>query len=545
MPTFEFSFKDFKKLVGKKLPNDEEKLWELLLKVKTEVEELKGDSLKLELADTNRPDMWCVEGLSRALKGALEIETGLDNYSCIKSGKEIIVEKSIDNIRPFIAGAIIKDLKLDNEIIKQLIQLQLKLDTTFGRSRKKSSIGIYDFDLIKFPIHYKALNPEDIVFTPLGFNKNMNALQILEEHPKGIEFGKILQEHDKYPVLIDSDNRILSLPPIINSNTLGKVTTKTKNVFVEVTGTHLKTVMGALNIIASTLIERKGKAENITVNYGKHKIITPDFSTKEFSIKKSSIKRRLGLDLTDSKIKELLRMARFDVKTIGKEKIVVLIPFYRTDIMHEVDVIEDIGIMYGYEGIDSNPVNISTNGSLHEITEYNEKVRNIVVGMEYQEVLTYTRTDKEVLENEDCVEIANLIGTKMNCLRNELIPGLLEFLSKNTHYEYPQKIFEIGTIFNKKKSKIAEEEHLCLISTHLNADFTESKQALEWIMNNLRINYEIKQEDNEYYIQGRCGTIVVKGKKVGSFGEINPRLLSKFNLENPAISIELNIEKIK
>lgn len=545
MPTFEFSFNDFKKLVDKKLPNDKEKLWELLLKVKTEVEELRGDNLKLELADTNRPDMWCVEGLSRALRGALDIETGIVKYSCISSEKRVIVNKNVKKIRPFIAGAIIKGLKLDNEIIKQLMQLQLKLDTTFGRNRKKSSIGIYDSDLINFPVKYETMKPEDIIFTPLGFNKNINAVQILEEHPKGKEFGKILKGFEKYPILLDSDNKILSLPPIINSNSLGKVTTKTRNVFVEVTGTHLKTVIASLNIIASTLIERGGKAESVIINYGNKKVVTPDFSTKTFNIKKSSIKKRLGLELKNIEIKELLRQARFDVKKQEKDLIEVIVPFYRTDIMHEVDIIEDIGIMYGYENIESTPVEISTNGRLHDSTSYNEKIRNIIVGMNYQEVLTYTRTDEEVLQKKGFVEIANPIGTKMNCLRNELIPLLLDFLSKNTHYEYPQKVFEIGKIFNKKKSKIVEEDHVCLISTHLNADFTESKQALEWIMNNLGIKYEIKQEDNEYYISGRSGTIIVKGKKVGTFGEVNPKLLTKFNLENPAINIEINIKKIK
>lgn len=541
MPIIEVSFKDFKKLVGKKLPKKNEKLWDLFLYIKSEIEGLNKDDLKIEVADSNRPDMWCVEGLARSLRGALKIETGVPIYKAKKSKYEVKVKKGVKKIRPFIASAIVKDLKFDNNTIKQLIQLQDKLDRTYGRNRKKSAIGIYDYDKIKFPITYKTVKPNSIKFVPLGFGVEMTPKQILLEHPKGIEFAGILEGKDKYPILIDAENKVLSMPPIINSNDVGKVTEKTKNVFIEVTGINIDTVTNALNIVTATLSDRGGKVKSVKINYGKKKLFTPNFSSKTMSIDVASIKKRLGLELKKKEIISLLSRARFNVKKFTNKKITIEMPFYRTDIMHEFDVIEDIGIMYGYKNIASEDVNISTVGGLLDSTAQINRLRDIVIGMGFQEVLNYTRCDKEILFNKDNVEIANPISTKMNSLRNELLPLNLQFLSKNTHNEYPQKIFEVGNVFIKKNKNVTEEDHLCVVDCSSTADFTNIKQNVEWIMSNLRVKFEVKEYEHVAFVPGRCASIKVKGKTIGYFGEIHPQILNKYGIETPISVLEIKI----
>ncbi|MBN1923497.1 MAG: phenylalanine--tRNA ligase subunit beta [Nanoarchaeota archaeon] len=545
MPTIEVSFKDFQSLVGKKLPRNHEKLWDLLLYIKSEVEELHGDDFKIELADTNRPDLWCVEGLARALKGALKLEKKIPIYKTNTSRLVLKADKSVNKARPFIAAAVVKDLKFDENIIKQLIQLQLKLDTTYGRNRKKSAIGIYDFDKIVFPVTYKTIKPDGISFIPLGFEKRMTPEDILKEHPKGLEFGKIIQDFKKYPILVDADNKVLSMPPIINSNDVGKVTEETRNVFIEVTGTNMSTVLGALNIVTSALADRKGKVFNVKIDYGRKKLNTPVFKSKLIYVNTNSIKNRLGLDLPKKEITSLLERARFNIKSYNKDFITVEVPFYRTDVMHEFDIIEDIGIMYGYENIKSENIEISTKGELLESTHYKNKIRDLVCGMCYQELLNYTRVDKEILFNQNCIEIANPIGTRMNCLRNELLPVNLLFLSRNTHNEYPQRVYEVGKVFIKEKNEVVEEDRLCILSCHSDADFTEMKQAVEWLLNNLKIKHDIKEFEHEAFIKGRCAGISFKNKIIGWFGEVHPSALVRFGLENPACALELKIEKIK
>lgn len=549
MPTFDASFKDFEKLVGTKLPKDEEKLWKKLLLVKSEVEELdiKKDYIKFEPSDSNRPDMWNVEGLARALKGALSIETGIPKYKVVNSNKKIIVEKNIKKIRPFIACAIVKGLKFDDSLIKQLIQLQLKIDGSFGRKRRKSSTGIYNYDLIDFPITYKAVKKDEVKFIPLGFDKLMTPTQILKTHPKGLEYGKILENDKEVPILIDSKGKILSMPPIINSNEVGKITKKSKNVLIEVTGLNKETVNGSLNVIISALADRGGKIESVMINYpSDEKVSSPNMINKEFSFDRLSIKKRLGISFSDNELKELLLRARFDVKKITKEQVIIKIPFYRLDIMHKYDIIEDIAVMKGFENIESEEISFSSTGKLNQETIYNDRLRELIIGLSYQEVLNYYRCDKSILFNKECIEISNPIGSTMNVLRNELAPVLINWLSKNTHNVYPQNIFEIGKVFIKKKGKIQEINNICIMSANANASFTEIRQILDWILSSLGIkDYEIKEKDYEILIPGRSAQILIKGKLAGYFGEVHPKTINEYGIEVPIMFLEMNIEKIK
>ncbi|MDD4353025.1 MAG: phenylalanine--tRNA ligase subunit beta [Candidatus Nanoarchaeia archaeon] len=543
MPTFEASFKDFQKLVGVKLPRNKEKLWKKLVLVKSEVEELdlKNDIIKFEPADSNRPDMWHVEGLARALKGAMGIELGIPKYEIIASKDEILVDKNVKKIRPFIACAVIKGITFTDFLIKQLMQLQLKVDGSYGRKRAKSSIGIYNYEMIKFPVKYKAVGREEVKFVPLGFLEEMTPQQIFELHPKGIEFGRILEKNNKVPLLIDSDKKILSLPPIINSNDVGKITSDTKSVLVEVTGTNKETVLGSLSIVVSALADRGGKVYNLKIKEGKKKIITPNIEPKTITISKKSIEKRIGMKWSDNELKELLLRARFDISKITTDEIIVKIPFYRLDIMHEFDVIEDLAVMYGFENIPSQPLNISTQGGLTDSSIYINKIRDLVVGMEYQEVMNYYRFDKEALFNSNCIEIENPMSSSMNILRNELMPVLLKWMSKNTHNSYPQKIFEVGKVFIKNKDEVLENNHLSLICSHLSADFTEIKQVAQWILKSLGIKYELKAKDYYQYIPGRSASIIVNEKEIGHFGELHPKIILENNMENPIIGLEIKI----
>ncbi len=197
-------------------------------------------TLSIEMKDTNRADLWSAEGLARGLRCYLGLEKGPRSYAAGKPIVEVNVNSQLWNIRPFICCSVIKDIHLTDNSIRGVMHLQDKLDQTFGRSRQRTSIGIYNFDLIKPPIEYTAVKPEAVSFVPLGFAEKMSLDEILEKHPKGIEYGNIVKKNPLYPMLFDSEGKVLSFPPIINSNDLGKITEESRNLLVEVTGTATK-----------------------------------------------------------------------------------------------------------------------------------------------------------------------------------------------------------------------------------------------------------------------------------------------------------------
>ena len=305
MPTIDVDYAELERLLNVKLNGDMAKLDDILAYVKAEVKGFneKEGSVSIEMKDTNRPDLWSVEGLSRALQGYLDIEKGIKHYTVGKSAVEVNVNAQLYNIRPYICCSIIKDIHLSDSVIKGIMHLQDKLDQTNGRSRQKTSIGIYNLDLIKPPIEYTAVKPADVSFVPLGFTEKMGLDEILERHPKGIEYGHIVKKNPLYPMLFDSEGKVLSFPPIINSNDLGKITEESRNLLVEVTGTLHKTVLNTLNLVTLALIDRGGKAYSATINYPQKfnhidgTVITPNFDNKRFALSVEDTNRLLGLKL--------------------------------------------------------------------------------------------------------------------------------------------------------------------------------------------------------------------------------------------------------
>jgi phenylalanyl-tRNA synthetase beta chain len=281
MPTIDVDYAELERLLGIKLNGDMEKLDDILSFVKSEVKlyDKNQGLVNIEIKDTNRPDLWSVEGLARALQGYLNIEKGLKHYSVGESVVDVNVDRRLSGIRPFICCSIIKNIKLTDDVIRGLMHLQDKLDQTYGRSRQKTSIGVYDFDLIAPPLSYTVAKPSDFSFAPLGFSEKMTLSEILERHPKGQEYGHIVKKHKVYPILLDAEQKVLSFPPIINSNDLGKVTQEAHNLLVEVTGTVHQTVLNTLNLVTTALIDRGGKAYSATIQYPEDPVYSTSTST--------------------------------------------------------------------------------------------------------------------------------------------------------------------------------------------------------------------------------------------------------------------------
>lgn len=562
MPTIDVDYAEFERLLNVKLQDDMAKLDEILALVKSEVKlyDKQEGVLSIEIKDTNRADLWSIEGLARALRGFLNIAKGVKQYAVGEPIVDVHVDSRLRNIRPFMGCAIAKNVKLTDAVIRGLMHLQDKLDQSYGRNRQKTSIGVYDYSLITPPLNYTLVKPSEISFVPLGFEEKMNLAEILERHPKGIEYGHIVKKHSLYPIILDSKRKVLSFPPIINSNDLGKVTAETPHVLVEVTGTMRETVLNTLKLVTLALVDRGGKAYASTVRYPRDyagyapvKDVTPDFRSKRMSLSVEYANKILGLQLTGKRITELLLTAGFGVEDANAKAVSALIPCYRVDVMHMVDLIEDVAIAYGYNNIEPLWRDLPTTGGERAEQRVIDIARELMVGLGFQEVLTYTMTNPDNLfgkmnrEKTRIVEIANPKVVTLTCLRNWLLPSLMEFLNNNQSVEFPQKIFELGKVTlldEKRETKTRDEELLAAAISHANASFSEIKSTLDALFANLGLNWQIKATTHPSFIEGRVGAAIVNGVNVGVLGEINPQVLNAWKLENPTAAFEINMQKI-
>ena len=553
MPTLDVSKKDLERLVGQKFSRTD--LDEILEYVKGELDGVEGDNLKVDCKDTNRPDLWSTEGLARDIKARLGKAKGIKKYN-VKKGKICVtVDKNLEKVRPLIACAVVRGVKIDNAFIVQMVQLQEKVGESFGRKRKEVGIGLYDLNVMKPPVYYKGYKDNEIEFVPLEWKVPMRPTEILKQHEKGKAYAHLLEGSKYYPIVIDSADTVASMPPIINSHVTGKVSEKTKSLFIEVTGFTWEIVETALEVMCMALADRGGKIESCKVNFPKTTLpypakskVVPEFNTKKITFDKSLVEKVTGMKFKDSEIKKLLENARYNV-LITSKKITCEYPAYRLDILHTVDVIEDLLISYGYNKIAPAKVKMDVVGSQKKDVLYVDLVRDGCVGLGLQEILTFNLASKKVqLENmfitkKDClVEISNPVSSNYEVLRKKLTPQVLLSLTKNKGQEFPQRIFEVGTCLDidpNSDNGVKQSNHVCVVSTHSNVNFTEIKSLL--VSLTAYIGKEVKTKKKAFPFLGEnSAEITVNGKK-GFIGELSKEVEQNFGLKKPTCVFEFEL----
>lgn len=545
MPTITFSLKDLQNLVGKKLAIEE--VQELAHYGKGDFEgyDKETDEVKIDFGDTNLPYLWSVEGFARLIKGILEIQKGIPEINVNRGAFKVCVDKSVMKFRPYIACFAAKGHKIGDYLIKQIIQLQEKFCETYGRRRQKVSIGLYSHKKLDFPVNYTAVKPLSVKFVPLEFKSKMDLKEILAEHPKGKEYGWILGGCEKYPVLIDSKGEVLSFIPIINSDATGKLGIGDEDIFFEATGTDENAVHLAANIFAHALYERGFKIYSAEISYPHGKVVTPSLLKETIAIDDGQIKQIFGLQLKHDEVKRLLEKAQF-----GFNNYKVTIPPYRADILHPCDTIEDLGIMYGFDKIKELPLKAFTAGSTLKLNEFIDKIRELIIGAGYQEIMSAILTNKEFLYKKmniaafGTVEIEDYMSETYSVVRSWILPNLMEAFSKNKHVAFPQKIFEEGLVNIQKGGNILEFNRIAVAASHEKADYTEIRQVLDYIMRCFGLHCDIEEAEHGSFIEGRTGRAIVKGKKIAYLGEVNPAVLTKWGLEMPVAALEMNLSEM-
>lgn len=544
MPTITYNIPELKKLVGKKMSN--EQLAEVITLIKPNLEKIEGGKITIEHT-ADRPDLFSSEGLARSISNYLGFGKGLTKYKVGKPKIELTTKNVA--IRPYVSAAVFRGLKMSEEFFENMINVQEILADSIGRKRRKVAIGIHDFDKIKGPINYWGA-ARDETMTPLGSSEKMKLSDVLQRTEKGTDYGGVISSSKTFPVFSDSIG-IFSLPPIINSERTS-VTQKTKNLFVEVTGTNKNSVAQVMNILASGLAERSA-LEGVKIKFEKKSEITPNLSETVTELEAGLVNRMLGLKLSSKDIIDLLGRMGYDALSGGPDKIEVIVPSFRNDILHPVDIVEDVAIAYGYNNLKSDVPNISTIGRSLNLEKLCDGAALSLVGFGFQEVFSSCLSNKSDqfakmgMPETEIVEIENPSSADYTCVRNSLLPGLLKILSVNKHVEYPQNIFETGDVVmpdNTEETLARNERRIAGTICHSKAGFAEMKSVLDSMMKNLGLGYKMEECDSGMYIPGRGVDVYVEKKFVGSFGELHPAVTQNWDIGMPVAVFEISLESV-
>ena len=536
-------------MAGIKFPRKE---FEKFVKINKEIEEklsmfgthfesLSDDEIELEITP-NRPDLYSLQGFMRSFLNFIG-KTKPKQYKIEKSDAKITVEKGLEKIRPYSMAVIVKGIKFTDEKIKEIMQWQEKMHGTLGRNRKKVAIGYYDLSKIKFPVKYLAKAPKEIIFEPLEMTEKMDALKILQRHPTGREYAPQLAGLDKFPVYYDENNEVLSMPPIINSNHSGKILPGVSDVLIECSGTDLNTLKKAMTIAAADLIDAGGTAYQVEVIYGSKKE-SIDFTPEKLKLSLENVNKLSGLNLAEKDIKPLLEKMGH-----AYSNGVVEVSPWRVDILHEVDLIEDIIIAYGYDKIEPVIPQISTIGKENKSTTIKRKISEVLVGLGLLEISSFHLIKKDESKRFQITNVIEVEESKTDykVLRPTLQIPLLRIIGENVDNEYPQNVFEIGRVFNKDvqgktETGIKEEERL--IVSLAPGNFTQIKQILEALAKSLDLEFTLKVSDEDHFIDGRCGKVLLNNTEIGVIGEAAPSTLKTWKHKMPLALFEISLDDI-
>jgi len=563
MPKIELQEASFFEMLGVRPTRRE--FAELLSVAKAEIDDWQPEenSLKVELNDTNRPDLWSGPGLVRQLRafrdGRIQQYTFLsEEHSLRETGERVIqVDKALQDIRPYIAAFIARGVPVTGSMLVDMINAQEKLCWNYGRKRSTIAMGVYRGDLMKFPVHYRAADPDKTRFIPLDYSWEMSLREILNTHPKGLEFGWIVEHFKSFPYLEDDRAQTLSFPPIINSAHLGAVEVGDSHHFIELTGPDLDSLLVACSIVACDFADLGYEILPVRVvypfdtAYGRE-LVTPYYFQKPVSLEVGEASRLLGEEISADEAEACVRRMGIPVSRSGNT-LTVSPPPYRNDFLHPVDVIEEVMIGRGMSSFEPEWPEEFTVGRLSEMEHFSREVREILVGQGYQEMIySYLGSRRDFVDRmntggEDIIEVANPMSESMEILRNSQLPSLLYSESVSSNAVYPHRIFEVG-----KVAYLDEEENygsrtvtsLSFLFCDREASFNDVNSHLAAVFFYLSREYTLEPLEDPRFVPGRAGAVLCEGRTIGVIGEFHPAVLENWGIQQPVAAAEIELDAI-
>lgn len=505
-----------------------------------------------------RPDLFDAGGIARALKGFLGQELGLPQYTADFISQKVIVDPSVtdrESYRPHIRCAVVTVPPLTEASLISLMSLQEALHWGVGRNRKLASIGVYNLDAISGDIHYRTMDPDKDSFVPLGMpGKFMSGRQILQEHPKGKSYVKLLEDSTRYPVLVDDTGQVLSMPPIINSDQT-RVELGVSRLFVDVTGPSEAAVVRSLDTLVCSLVELGGEVQQVEIVRSDATLRSPDLAPRELDIELDSATKWLGIPLDAAELQASLRKMRLDVQPAGApNRFRVTYPALRTDIKHMVDLFEDLAIGYGYRRIKPQPVQSMTIGRARSEEDASHLVREIMTGFGFLEIMSMPiTTEKDHFERfrlpipDRYPRIANTKLSTMKVVRTHLMTGLLESLRKNRRHPMPLKLFEVDNVLlldDESETGVREERRVAIVEMGEQAGYALIRSVVDALLFEFGEAGQYEPTELPSFIDGRVA-VVNSGEAIhGYLGELHPEVLLSFGLEFPVALAELAVSQV-
>lgn len=583
MPKIEVYQDAFFSQLGRSYSNDE--LEAVFPAAKAELDEPVNEDgiVKIELNDTNRPDLWSTAGLARLLKAYAD--GSVPRYDFFSRAghmadcgqRRVVVDPSVQKIRPYIVAFHVSGKSVDQASLKDIIQTQEKLCWNYGQKRRTIAMGVYRSQLIQYPVHYKAVSPDTTRFVPLGMTEELSLREINERHPKGQEYGHIVEQFDAFPFLTDDRGEVLSYSPVINSAKIGAVEVGDSDLFIELTGTEQHSLFVAAAIVACDLADMGFTIEPVQVEYPYdtdfgRKISTPFYFQEPQQVTLNYINKLLGVELSAEEIVSALgRMG--NSTEISKDAVTVFPAAYRNDFLHPVDIIEDVMIGRGMHSFEPELPQDFTIGRLTEAEQFMRNVRKNLVGLGFQEmVFNYLGSAKDyiyrmdpqlgklqeqleegeslshILTDDSIVQILNPMSENYEFVRNSILPGLLNAESVSGNAPYPHNIFEVG-----KTARIDDVDNygsrtvntLGYVVADNEAGYNLISSQIATLMYYLDKKIELAESDDKRFIPGRCADIVLNGSVLGVFGEIHPGVLSNWGINVPAVACEIDLDALR
>ena len=560
MPKIDVNEELFFKTLGRRFNREE--LAQLLTAAKAELDDWpEGEGvLRIECNDTNRPDLWSTMGLARQLSvyltGKVPSYPFFSRLGQVRQAgdRRVVVDAGLQGIRPYIASFVAEGVAVNDALLKEIIQSQEKLCGNFGRKRKMIAMGVSRADLISWPVHYDAADPDSTRFVPLDFDKPMSMREILAAHPKGREYGPIVAQFPKFPLLSDGKGEVLTFPPVINSALIGGVRVGDRQLFIDLTGPDLSTILTAASIAACDFADMGFTILPVRVEYPfdtplGRSIVTPFYFQKETTLEVSEAAKRLGEPFTPDEAAAAIRRMGNTVRVEGK-RLIVAPPEYRNDFLHPVDAIEEIMIGRGMDSFAPVMPRDFTVGRLTAGEEFGRLARETMVGLGYQEMIYgYLGSKRDFVErmgipSGEVLEIANAMTESFEIVRNSILPNLLASEAVSAHAAYPHRIFEVGKVVVKEPSDnqgCRTLDSLGLLWADREVGFNEVHAHVLALLYYLSREATLAPVEDPRFIAGRSAEIRFKGKRAGIMGEVHPRVLEAWGIQMPCAAAEIDL----
>jgi len=547
---------ELRRLVGRDMDRDE--IVDELFALGVEFEGEGDDGMEFEVVP-DRPDRLSAEGIARSLRYQFGDDRGVRVPDVGASDYRVRVEGV--PARPYVVAAVVRDVDLTGGVLDSLIQLQEKLHATLGRRRNKGAVGVHDLTMLKGnEFVYRGIDPDEETLVPLEVGdaeaSEMTPGEVMDDHPVGKEYARVLKGADRVPAIYD-DLGMFSFPPVINGKRT-EVREDSRDLLVEMTGTDGWTVDKMLNILVYALSDRGATVEEVEVEYDGRRALKPDLSTEPKTVAHDRIESMLGVELGMDEVTDLIERSGMDADAQDHDDETVYdvtVPPYRTDVMHPLDVVDDVGRAYGFNRMEPRYPEVSTVGGLTDSTRLENAVREQLVGLGFQDLLNFVLTSEEDEygsmrreESDEAVRIANPYSEDYGVVRSRLLPSLVSVLANNTHREYPQDLAEVGFCAVRDEDKntgVREETHAAAVVCGSGAGYEEAKSRLVSLADDFGAEVRTPPTEHPSFIDGRAANVVLDGDEAGVIGELHPGILEDREILQPVAAFEFEIDALR